>query len=297
MKQKNNFLVTLAILASSTTCFSAEVSTDPGDVSPLPPGVNLGLVYYQHASRDAYFSGGNKLTSTNKLDTDIALLRFVHYTTIGNFLVNPQFIIPFGSVNLKDSSLGLPFSSKTASGVGDPLVGASLWLWQKQENKESIEVTGFISLPLGNYDYANGPINLGENRWKAIGHIGYSRAIFDSLSFDIIGEVTKYGDNDKYISNGIKKEQKSAQSLMMHLKYSIAPSSYIAFSYFHDFGGETSINGNEQSDKMNNSRWLATYATFVEPSIQLQVQFGQAIKVQNGFEENSRLNLRLLKVF
>lgn len=297
MKQKINLLLAVVVLISSSAVYSAEVSTDPGDVSPLPPGVNLGLVYYQHASRDAYYSDGNKLDSKNKLDTDIALLRFVHYTKIGSFLINPQLIIPLGSVNLKDNSLGLPFSSKTASGIGDPLVGASLWLWQNQENKESIEVTGFVSFPLGKYDYANGPINLGENRWKAITHIGYSRAIFNSLQLDIIGEFSKYGENDKYISNGIKKEQKSAQSLMMHFKYSIDQSSHFALSYYHDFGGETTINGIEQNDKMNNSRWLATYAKFIEPTIQLQAQFGQAIKVQNGFEENTRINLRLLKVF
>jgi len=42
---------------------------------------------------------------------------------------------------------------------------------------------------------------------------------------------------------------------------------------------------------------LATYATFVDPTVQLQVQAGQDISVENGFEEDTRVNIRVLKVF
>ena len=38
-------------------------------------------------------------------------------------------------------------------------------------------------------------------------------------------------------------------------------------------------------------------AYFVTPSIQFLASYGRDIAVENGFSENNRLNLRVLKVF
>lgn len=295
--KKPSLALSCASMLLSVNVLGAEVATDPGDISPLPEDTNLGIVYYQHTIRDAYHVNGNKLDGSNKLDTDIGLLRVVHFMKIDGFLANPQIVLPFGSANLKSNSLGLPFNSKKETGVGDPLVGGSFWIWQRPESKESIEVTGFFSIPAGSYEVESGPINIGENRWKAIGHIGYSRAITQAASFDVVAEVTKYGDNDKFLVSGLEKSQANAQSLMLHTKYALTPQNHVGLSYYHDFGGETSLNGVKQDDKMNNSRWLLTYANFITTSTQLQVQYGKSIKVQNGFNEDNRVNLRLLTVF
>ena len=60
---------------------------------------------------------------------------------------------------------------------------------------------------------------------------------------------------------------------------------------------DRAVGGLEQDDRVNTNRWLATYATFVDPTVQLQVQAGQDINVENGFEEDTRVNFRVLKVF
>jgi hypothetical protein len=38
-------------------------------------------------------------------------------------------------------------------------------------------------------------------------------------------------------------------------------------------------------------------STFVSPTLQVLVSVGRNLKVDNGFKESSRLNVRLLKVF
>ncbi len=38
----------LALLTSVS--HAAQVATDPGDYSPLPAGVDLGIIYYQHTT-------------------------------------------------------------------------------------------------------------------------------------------------------------------------------------------------------------------------------------------------------
>ncbi|RTL54216.1 MAG: transporter [Rhodocyclaceae bacterium] len=286
--------LTAVLIGTGCIAYGAEIATDPGDYAALPAGVDLGIMYYQHTERDKYYSNGKQLPGTVRLDTDIGLARWVHFTKIGDYVADPQIIIPFGSVKLKDgSAIGAPALS--ASGVGDPLVGGTLWLVNNPEQKKWFGVSAFASLPMGNYDQNKGPVNVGQNRWKGIFHAGYVAALSDQFILDVIGEYAVYGDNDKYA--GAKLTQDASQSLQAHLRYVLSATSHLALSYYHDFGGETKINGVAQKDSMDNGRWLATYATFVAPTVQIQVQAGQSAKVDNGFKESSRLNLRIVKVF
>lgn len=286
-----------ALFASLGLCAAgtqaAEIATDPGDYAALPPGVDLGIVYVQHAERDAYYASGDKLPGRFRLETDIGLLRWVHYTKLGDFVVDPQVIVPFGSVRLK-TPFG-PLSSTSASGVGDPLLGGTLWLVNQTEAQRWFGVSAFVSVPVGNYDDDKGPVNVGENRWKGIFQAGYVTALPGNFMLDVIAEYAIYGENDDFL--GLTRKQDASYGVQAHLRYLFSPTTHVALSYYRDYGGETRLNGVRQDDRMNNDRWLATFATFVAPTVQLQAQYGQAMRVDNGAKEDSRFNLRVVKVF
>lgn len=284
-------LATLGVFAGSAR--AAEISTDPGDYAALPAGVDLGIVYVQHTERDAFYASGDKLPGRFRLDTDIGLLRWVHYTKVGDFVADPQIIVPFGTVRLK-TAFG-PLAPTSSSGVGDPLVGGTLWLVNQNEAQRWLGVSAFVSVPVGSYDDDKGPVNVGENRWKGIFHAGYVTALPGNFMLDVIGEYAIYGENDDFL--GLKRKQDASYGVQAHLRYLLTPSTHVALSYYRDYGGETRLNGVRQDDRMNNDRWLATFATFVAPTVQLQAQYGQAISVDNGAREASRVNLRVVKVF
>ena len=82
----------------SATTQAAEIATDPGDYTPLPAGVNLGILYGQYATRDTVYADGDKVPVDAGLNTIIGLARFVHYMDIGGVIVDPQIIVPFGKV-------------------------------------------------------------------------------------------------------------------------------------------------------------------------------------------------------
>lgn len=272
---------------------AAEVATGPGDYAALPAGTNLGLVYAQHTERDAYYVSGDKLPGSFRLDTDIGLLRWVHFTNIGGFVADPQVIIPFGTVSLK-TPFG-PLGKTTASGVGDPMIGGTLWLLNNVEAQRWFGVSAFVSVPVGNYDGSKGPVNVGENRWKGIFQAGYVTALPANFMFDLIAEYAVYGENDDFL--GLKRKQDASYGLQTHLRYTISPTTHVGLSHYQDYGGESRLNGIRQNDRMNNGRWFATFATFVAPTVQLQAQYGQSTKVENGAKESDRFNLRVLKVF
>lgn len=278
---------------ATLTANAAEIATDPGDYVPLPEGSTLGLLYLQHASRDSVYANGDLLRDDTGLDTRIGLARFIHYLDIGGYTVNPQIILPFGRVELK-APFG-PLEPTSSSGMGDPMIGATTWLVNNPDQQKWFGLSAFASMPAGKYDASNGPINVGENRWKGIFQAGYVTGLGDDFMLDIIAEYATYGDNDDFI--GTRREQNDSQSLQTHFKYLLSPQSHLALSYYHSFGGETTVGGVRQDDALDNSRWQATFATFVQPTLQLQMQYGQDINVENGFKEDQRINLRVAKVF
>jgi hypothetical protein len=270
---------------------AAEIATDPGDYAALPPGVRLGILYYQHTERDAYYAAGQRLGGPFRLDSDIGLARFVHYAKVGDYVVDPQIIVPFGRVALK-TPFG-PLGPVSAQGVGDPLVGGTLWL--VNQAPRWLGLSAFVSIPVGSYDGNRGPVNVGEHRWKGILQAGFVTALSEHVMLDLVAETALYGDNSNFV--GARKEQDASFGAQVHLRYMLSPASSVALSYFQDVGGETTVGGAEQHDRMNNRRWQLGFTSFVTPSLQLQVRAGSGGRTENGARESSRVNLRLVQVY
>jgi hypothetical protein len=278
-------LVAAGFAAMLAPAMAAEIATDPGDYVALPAGTDLGIVYYQRAEFKSVYANSRQVPVPFRLVTDIGLARWVHYTTLGDYLVTPQVIIPFGKVDL---------SPQSASGVGDPVVGSALWLVNQPEAQKWFTVSAFASLPVGKYDGAKGPINLGENRWKGMFQSAYITALSKNVMLELVGEYALYGENDDFA--GMRRKQDASYGGQVHLRYMLAPTASVSLSYYRDFGGESKLNGVAQHDRMNNSRFLVGVAGFVSPTVQLQLQAGKSLKVANGPKESGRLNLRLVKV-
>lgn len=281
------------LLFQSLAAGAAEVATDPGDYAALPAGTNLAAVYYQHAENNAFYTQGNKAPGPYKLVTDIGLARFVAYRKIGDYVIDPTLVIPFGKVNLK-TDFG-PLSAGSSSGVGDPLMGSTIWLLNNQEQQKWFGVSGFFTLPIGNYDAAKGPVNLGENRWKGIFQAAYVTALGKHFMLDLTGEYAIYGDNNNYF--GMTRKQDATYGLQTHLRYMFSPVTYVGVSFFQDFGGETRLNGVSQNDRLKRNRFLVNFATFVGPRTQLLLEAGQTLDMENGPKEASRINIRVATLF
>ncbi len=292
--KQSKFLMALVIaLGFASPAHAVEIASDPGDYSPLPEGFDLGLIYLQHTEHEKFFVDGKRVPGDFGLTTDIGLLRYVHYVEWGGYTFDPQIILPFGQVDL-DTSFG-PLAPTSSSGVGDPIIGGTWWVHNDAENKRYVGLTGLLSLPLGEYDGDKGPINIGQNRWKAIFQAGYVGQITDDVGIDLIGEFTLYGENDDFL--GLKKEQDPTYGIQTHLKYAVSKATTLALTYYHDFGGETELDGVKQDDELDNNSWKATVASFIAPDIQLMFQYGRSIDVENGAFEADRVNFRIVKVF
>lgn len=286
-----------AVAAAAVACFGVlgspahAIDVDAGDYTALPAGTNLGLVYFQQASRDSLYAGGSKVGINPKLDSTVGILRGVHFMDIGGYTVDPQFLLPFGGLTAKRdvSVLG------STSGVGDLVLAATVWL-TKPGDKTHFGITPFLMLPTGTYD-RNQALNLGENRWKFALQAGYITPLSDKFTLDLIGDVQFHGENDDFGPGGASMKQKPLYQAQAHVRYHVSPSTDLRLGLSHTVGGATRINGVDQNDKTASTKVNLGVAHFLTPKTQILATVGKDTSVRNGFKEDARLNLRLLQVF
>ena len=137
LRRRLRAVATSAAVALACAAMPAHaIDVDAGDYTALPAGTNLGLLYYQHAERDKVYAGGTQVAG-GRLNSDIGILRYVHFMDIGGFTVDPQILLPFGGLRgSKDlSALG------SGAGVADPIPAATVWLLNQPEQKRYFGIT------------------------------------------------------------------------------------------------------------------------------------------------------------
>ncbi|WP_407509717.1 transporter [Ralstonia sp. GP101] len=128
MKQASKQLAAMAVafLALTLAAPASAVDLDAGDYTALPGGTNALVIYGQYATRDELYSKGNQVPINPRLDSEIGILRGVHFMDVGGHIIDPQFLLPFGRLSAKDdiSALG------SKSGVGDLILASAIWFYQ-----------------------------------------------------------------------------------------------------------------------------------------------------------------------
>lgn len=280
------------MLCSLASNSALAIDVDAGDYTALPDGTNLGLLYYQHVERDALYSKGSRVPIDAGLNSDVGILRGVHFMNVGGFIVDPQFLLPFGQLRAKNDT---SFLGDT-KGVSDLILAATVWLVNKPESGTYFGITPFLTLPTGQYDN-NKALNLGENRTKFTLQAGYITSLTKALSLDLIGDVTLYGRNNNFGATGATLKQDPTFQGQIHLRYNFTPTFDVRVGLSMTATGETKVNGVNQDDRGNTTKFSLGASYFFRPTTQVLATYGRDISVREGFKESNRINVRLLQVF
>lgn len=280
-------------LALGGAASSHAIDIDAGDYTALPAGTTVGVLYAQHAERDRLYAGGERVPGDMGLDSDIGILRVIHFMKIGGFTVDPQFLLPFGQLKAR-GDLGPVLGQR--SGTADLILAATVWTLEDPQNRRYFGITPFLFAPTGTYDAAR-PMNLGENRWKVALQAAYIHGVGDKLTFDVAADITAYGRNDKANPAGDDLTQKPTVQLQGFVRYAMSPAWDLRAGLSHTRVGETKLAGVANGDDAKITKMQLGSAVFVGPKTQLLATWGRDLKVDNGFKESSRLNLRLLQLF
>lgn len=284
-------LLALAVL-SSLPISAMAIDVDAGDYTAAPDGTTLGLIYLQHADRTNIYAQDKKAVSGAGLRSEVGIARLIHFMNVGGYIVDPQILIPFGSLQGHGATSALG----SASGIGDVILAATLWTINDPANKEYLGFTPFVYAPTGSYD-KNSTLSFGENRWRYAFQVGYIKEILPKLTLDALADVTLYGDNTEYSSAGATLKQDATYSTQFHIRYQITPSVDARINYNLSWNGEQTI-GNQVATPMNRVQKFSIGAGWwATPKDQFIVTAGKDAQVTNGFQETSRVNVRYARVF
>lgn len=290
--QRRQALRATVLAASLVAATGAQaLDVEAGDYTALPAGTNLGLVYFQHAERDALYAKGNRVPIQARLDSDVVILRGVHYMEVGGYTIDPQFLLPMGKLKAKDD---LAPVLGDGSGVGDLIVGGTVW-FNKPSEKTHLGLTTFVTLPTGTYDH-NKALNLGENRWKLLFQLGLITPLTSTLTLDAVTDVQLHGRNNDYGAASQTLKQKPLYQTQGWLRYHLSPAADLRLGLSHVVGGKTQIDGVDQDNRTSTSKFALGGSYFVTPTTQLLATYGRDISVREGLKESNRFQLRLLQI-
>jgi len=254
-------VITCSVLLASQAAI-ADVTPDPGDYTGLPPGTDLFVMYYQNPRSDDVYVNRNKVLDNFGLRVDVGLLRYVHFMQWGDFIIDPQIIQPF--VRQKIGSMGV-----NNSGVGDTIFGGTLWTKADLKTGEHLGFSLFITAPTGDD-------KISADRWAVDLQTGYIRKLADKWTMDLVAEVEFYGDQ-----RTTNAKTDPLLKGIAHLRYHLSDATHIAASYRHAWGAEQENNG-VKSGRKNDDNVTLTWASFIAKQWQLQLQYQQDLRVENG---------------
>jgi hypothetical protein len=282
----------MAALTALCATPALAIDIDAGDYTALPAGTNVAVVYAQQASRDRIYAQGDRVPGEYGLDSTIGIARLIHFMKIGDYTVDPQVLLPFGHLEAKKdvSALG------KGNGVGDVILAATVWTINEPAQRRYLGITPFLYAPTGNYD-RNKALNLGENRWKYALQVGYIQGLSEKLTLDLAADATAYGRNDKANALGQAMDQKMSYQIQAFVRHDLRPGWDLRAGLSTAYSGSTTLGGVKQANGGHTSKFQLGSSYFLSPTTQLMANWGQDTRVDQGFKENSRFNLRLLQLF
>ncbi|WP_241622889.1 transporter [Rosenbergiella australiborealis] len=284
------FLVATALFA--TDSFAVDVNT--GDYDALPAGTNLAMVYLQYSEANDFYQQGER--NKGYLRTEMSITRIIHYTEIGGILVDPQILLPYGTVrgaSVNGQSLG------NATGFGDPIIGATFWVVNQPQAGyvgRYVGITPLLTLPLGNYD-RHQAINIGENRYKADLQIGWVEPLYKQFSFELLQDSVFYGHNDDAGSGDQTLTQHPTYEVQTNLRYDFNHTQKMALGYALYTGGRQHLDGDYNETKTASQQMRLEYQQLFAGHFQVSTQLIHDFNVQSGYKKDTGLNLRLLYLF
>lgn len=277
----------LTLFALAPTAHALEFA--PGDYEMLPDGKNLFLTYFQYTHSDALYSQGDRVQGDFRLRSSATLLRYIHaWRPQDNISIEPQFILPYASVNAMGDASPLGDSS----GIGDLILSVPFKFNPDKQGRDVLSLAPFVYAPTGTYD-ADKAVNVGENRWRYLLQGVWIHHFSDAWAIETGADVSWVTKNDDYGANRATLQQKPLYQYQTWLRYNLTPGTQFGLGAGWITGAESRVDGVRQDDSLDSTYVRVSASHFVTPSIQLQLSAGRDLTVEQGFRQDTSLSFRV----
>ena len=123
-------------------------------------------------------------------------------------------------------------------------------------------------------------MNIGTNRWYFKPDIGISKAL-GAYTLEFSAGAFFFTRNGDYYGGGTI-EQDPVYTTQVHITYSFSGGVWAALDATYDFGGQTTVNGVQNSDAMENSRFGATLSLPVNRNYSAKFYASTGVSTRTG---------------
>lgn len=272
------------------------VNTNSGDYIALPEGTNLLIGYLNFSHADGYSASETGKVNA-RLDSEVGLLRYVHYTKIYGLTIDPQFIIPFGAinnVNIDGQHLNHAF------GAGDPIIACTIWPVNRPATKTYLGITPLLTIPLGQYNPSQA-INFGGNRWSGNLQAGFQTAFASSgvgnrIRVQLYGDLYVYGNNNR-ASGHHTLSQNNVWQFQPFLTYDLDSTQNVSFGMSFWWGGRQYIDRVYNGTRTREAAIRFEYQKIFAKTWQITFQVTHDLDSRDNFRQDIGVNARILKIF
>lgn len=285
--------ITTAVAALSLSTSQAfAIDTQPAGYVPLPAGSDGLSLHWQYQERKGLYAAGKPVLSDASVTSNVMTATYGHYMKLGSLTAAPGFMLTCG----ENRAGGMLAAQGHKTGCMDLIVGMPTWVLNKPSEGRYLGISPYASLPTGDYDH-NSALSMGENRWKLGVNAGYVTPLIGRFVLDLVGDAVFPGRNTNYSPFRLTEKEKPFYSVQMHLRYQIDAGTRLSFSHLHYWGGESTIAGVAQNDRMVRDRYRVGFAKFIDAHNEIQIDTGEDIDVNTSMKVKRYTSLRLNHLF
>jgi hypothetical protein len=175
------------------------------------------------------------------------------------------------------TGLGDPALRFAMNLMGGPALTPREFFRHKPETTLGTSLT--VVAPFGQYDQAK-LINLGANRWAFKPELGFSQPVGD-WTYEVYAGVWLFTDNDRFYGGQVRKQDPLA-AYQAHVGYNFTPRAWVALDFTYYSGGATTVGGQSNNDRQDNTRTGLTIALPVTSYQSLKLSWARGVSTRIG---------------
>jgi len=287
----------LLICIGMLFCFKLAWAQDlePGFMSAMPIGGNIGIISYGHSRGDILLDNTLPVDDLNSKLNSIGLGYFRSFKLF-NRLAKFDVVLPYAFGEFNGSVEGVE-RTVYKNGFGDPLLRLSMIFvgtdplktkdfFKSEQKKFKLGGSLRLKVPLGQYE-PDKLVNLGGNRWGLKTAVAGSYTFKNKLILEAHMSAWFFGVNDDFFGGNTSK-QKPLYGVQLHGIYIFKPGVWVAASIGGVRGGKVEINGIEKESQVNN-RFGLSFAYRLNNNNSLKAAYTNGIFTASGADINTLL--------
>jgi len=292
---RGGILLGVVLLSTAMTVMASfavrAAELEPRAYANTPVGMNFLIAGYAKSEGGLSTDPASPIQDAH-LNISTGIFAYARSLDVGGKSGKFDIIMPFSDLSGTASVGGQP-AQRQISGLNDArlrfsvnFIGAPALSMQEFANYRQDLIVGAsvqVSAPIGQYD-PNRLVNIGSNRWFIKPDIGISKAL-GAFTLELSAGVICFSKNDNYYG-GSSLEQDPVYTTQAHITYSFGNGVWVALDGTYDYGGRTTLNGVQQDDAMENSRFGVTLAVPVNRNYSIKLYGSSGVSIRTGSDYN-----------